>query len=408
MKSLGAKLPETKVLEGKLTDMMKLQPSVEKTLIKLNKLTTMPEKEVVDAKKAAAKSAVKEIEKATATKIKAQEKLSKISAKAEDDDCDSKETSKETAKALKKIEKITEKSEAKKESKDTVKEMKKALKAITEDSSDALARMSTNLEENSVKSLVSSRICKEGEDEVFDNCVMKEVKREWNDADQGDIKDNNKNAMNKEFGDAAMELIAKVNKKIDDDFDEKSDKKEKPSKKDKAKKDVDPLNNVVEETVKAAEAEVEKAQEKADKVIEKTIEKKEASANGMIDVFARVLSDNAKVQAKKDDMRSKLETAIMTRAAATDAKIETTRDSLKAGLKQAEEKAVPLSDKTLDAMASLAKREAEEAAQRSLDEQPGLDSMKDQGPTRWGKKDFNPSAPKKGEDGAEPALAQKN
>jgi hypothetical protein len=31
--------------------------------------------------------------------------------------------------------------------------------------------------------------------------------------------------------------------------------------------------------------------------------------------------------------------------------------------------------------------------------------MKDQGPTRWGKKDFNPSAPKKGEDGA---LVQKH
>lgn len=244
MKSLGAKLPETKVLEGKLTDMMKLQPSIEKTLIKLNHLTTMPEKEVVDSKKAAAKSAVKEIEKSTASKIK-ESKLS---------DCDSKDDSKETAKALKKIEKIAEKQESKKSDKSTVKEMKKALKAITDDSSDALARMQGNVDENSVKSLVSSRICKEGEDEVFDNCVMGEVKREWNDADQGDIKDNNKNAMNKEYGDAAMELIAKVNKKIDDDFDGKKDK---PSK--KGKKDVDPINNVVEETVKAAEAEVEKA-----------------------------------------------------------------------------------------------------------------------------------------------------
>ena len=28
MKSLSAKLPETKVLEGKLTDMMKLQPTI--------------------------------------------------------------------------------------------------------------------------------------------------------------------------------------------------------------------------------------------------------------------------------------------------------------------------------------------------------------------------------------------
>jgi len=167
--------------------------------------------------------------------------------------------------------------------------MKKALKAIKENSSDALFKMSTNIDENSIDKLVSNRICKEGEDEVFDNCVLGEVKREWNEADQGDIKDNNKNASNKEFGDAAMELIAKVNKKIDDDFDEKKDK---PTK--KAKNDVDPVNNVVEETVKAAEAEVEKAQEKADKVIEKTIEKKEAAANGMIDVFARVLGDNAK------------------------------------------------------------------------------------------------------------------
>jgi len=111
-------------------------------------------------------------------------------AKLSSDDCDSKDTSK----TLKKLEKITEKAESKKEQKDTVKEMKKALKAITDDSSDALARMSGTVEENSVKSLVSNRICKEGEDEVYDNCVLGEVKREWADADQGDIKENNKNA----------------------------------------------------------------------------------------------------------------------------------------------------------------------------------------------------------------------
>ena len=55
------------------------------------------------AKKAAAKSAVKELEKATATKIK-ESKSSKLSSG--DDDCDTKDTSKETAKALKKLEKI--------------------------------------------------------------------------------------------------------------------------------------------------------------------------------------------------------------------------------------------------------------------------------------------------------------
>jgi len=67
----------------------------------------------------------------------------------------------------------------------------------------------------------------------------------------------------------------------------------------------------------------------------------------------------------------------MTRASATDAKIETTRDSLTKGLKEADAKSIPLSAKTLDAMANLAKAEAAEAAAKSLDENPALGSMKD-------------------------------
>lgn len=118
---------------------------------------------------------------------------------------------------------------------------------------------------------------------------------------------------------------------------------------------MDPCTNAVEETVKAAEEVVEKAQEKADKVLEKVAEKKEAAPNGVIDVFARVLGDNAKTQARIDDSRSKLETAIMTRVAATDAKIETTRDSLTAGLKESDKNTIPVSEKSLDAMANLAK-----------------------------------------------------
>jgi hypothetical protein len=126
-------------------------------------------------------------------------------------------------------------------------------------------------------------------------------------------------------------MIAKVNKKIDEKLaKDEEDEEEKPKKKKKGEEifKMEPSENAVEETVKAAEEVVEKAQEKADKVLEKVAEKKEAAPNGVIDVFARVLGDNAKVQARKDDVRSKLETAIMTRAAATDAKIETTRDSL--------------------------------------------------------------------------------
>jgi len=44
-------------------------------------------------------------------------------------------------------------------------------------------------------------------------------------------------------------------------------------------------------------------------------------------------------------MRSKLETAIMTRAAATDAKIDTTRDSLVAGLKETDKNSLPVTEK---------------------------------------------------------------
>jgi len=148
MKDLSSKLPETKVLEGKLTDMMKLQPSISKTLIKLNHLTTMPEKSLVDSKKAATKAAVKAIEKATdGVELKKSSK-SKASATAE------KSGSKEVDKALKKIEKIQAKAEkkdckssSKKDSGTAAEMMKEAVKAINEDSSDALARMSETFDD---------------------------------------------------------------------------------------------------------------------------------------------------------------------------------------------------------------------------------------------------------------------
>lgn len=196
MKDLSSKLPETKVLEGKLSDMMHLQPSIQKTLIKLNHLTTMPEKSLVESKMSATKAAVKAIEKATDGVSKSSLKaLTKSSASSENS------SSKEVGKALKKIEKIqgkVDKADKKESKSDTAKEIKAAIKDIADTTSDALAIKSSTVEgeENNVKNLVSSRTCKPGEDEVFDNCVAAPVKREWNDVDQGDIKDNNKNMNN--------------------------------------------------------------------------------------------------------------------------------------------------------------------------------------------------------------------
>jgi hypothetical protein len=189
MKSLASKLPETKVLETKLTDMVKLQPSIEKTLTKIDHLTTIPEKPLVDAKKAATKSAVKAIEKATDGKsTKSSKSKSSKSSSSED------KSSTAAEKALAKLEKISEKVEnsgdklpslSKKSSKkdDTASEIKKAIKDIADTSSDALMRMNKNVDDGSVNGLVSTRVCKAGEDEVFDNCIPAEAKREWNDVD---------------------------------------------------------------------------------------------------------------------------------------------------------------------------------------------------------------------------------
>lgn len=57
-------MPEAAVLENKLTKMVKLEPVVQATLEKVNKVMTMPSKEQVQKAAAETNKAVKKIEDA--------------------------------------------------------------------------------------------------------------------------------------------------------------------------------------------------------------------------------------------------------------------------------------------------------------------------------------------------------
>lgn len=94
---------------------------------------------------------------------------------------------------------------------------------------------------------------------------------------------------------------------------------------------------VVKQVTKEAEDVVKKAQKKTEEAVKKVVVAQEASTGGIIDMVSKQLAHNANVQAKKEENRIRVETAIKTRAAATDTKITTTRDSLKSGFKATRE-----------------------------------------------------------------------
>lgn len=58
-------IPETKVLEGKLDQMVKLEPKVNKAMAKLNMITSMPSPQAMKANEAETGSLMKSIDQAT-------------------------------------------------------------------------------------------------------------------------------------------------------------------------------------------------------------------------------------------------------------------------------------------------------------------------------------------------------
>jgi len=59
VKDLSSKVPETMVLENKLSNMMRLQPKIESVLGKINHMTAIPEPAVQQAKEAETKTILK-------------------------------------------------------------------------------------------------------------------------------------------------------------------------------------------------------------------------------------------------------------------------------------------------------------------------------------------------------------
>lgn len=83
---------------------------------------------------------------------------------------------------------------------------------------------------------------------------------------------------------------------------------------------------------KIAMEEVKRTQSKAVQVVKNAVVKQESASGGIIDMVTSTLAKHAQDQKDKSDMRTTLETEIMTRVAATDSKIKSSRSSLKAGL----------------------------------------------------------------------------
>ena len=75
IKELSTKLPETKVLENKLTKMVKLEPRIHKTMIRLNKITNIPSS--LGSSQSEVKSIIQNINRATDGQIQAQQAASK-------------------------------------------------------------------------------------------------------------------------------------------------------------------------------------------------------------------------------------------------------------------------------------------------------------------------------------------
>jgi len=74
------------------------------------------------------------------------------------------------------------------------------------------------------------------------------------------------------------------------------------------------------------------------------------------------LASHAKNQKDKDEIRTKMETEIMTRVAATDSKVKASRSSMNAGLTATKDLTPQRSAQSLQAAASLANEESQRKA----------------------------------------------
>ena len=317
---------------------------MEKTLAKVKKATEIPSIAELQAKTNAIKVAFKGIEKATNGAKEAAAEQKAIAESKEDpvETVEAEPEAKDAPAAKTAVKQAKKKSKAKLNPSVAFKNdvMEQASKVLNHQIVNNIAISSEKTDKN------GNRICKKGEDEAFDNCVVA-AEKDQDAEDEEDIKTANQQMGTREYRDANLDLLARsqpteihaisstdccgtthttisVCKCPEPPIPEKP--KPAPEKKSAAEK-------AVEVAVKV----VEKAQKKEEAILKKVEVAKARQPNGIIDLVSQVLSENAKKQAEKDSNRQRLEAAIMTNAAAFSAKSSATRSSLESGFEATKE-----------------------------------------------------------------------
>ena len=255
------------------------------------------------------------------------------------------------------------------------------------------------------------KICGPSEDEIFDNCVKASEKLDEEEDDSNSIAQTDSTSDSREYGSAAMNLVNEITEKLEEqnaDTAEKDNAKHAniykaanivaKNSREQSQKKMDQLTaqsirvlqnqsstselnmenaintlNAAQEKKEArsetlakieaakriANEEVKKTQSKAVQVVKNAVTKQESANGGIIDMVTKTLAHHAQIQKERDDTRTKMETEIMTRVAATDSKIKATRSSLHAGLTATKDLTPAQSKKSLEAAAAVANEESQ-------------------------------------------------
>ena len=316
---------------------------MEKTLAKVKKATEIPSIAELQAKTNAIKVASKGIEKATNGAKEAAAEQEAIAESKEDpvETVEAEPEAKDAPAAKTAVKQAKKKSKAKLNPSVAFKNdvMEQASKVLNDQIVNNIAISSEKTDKN------GNRICKKGEDEAFDNCVVA-AEKDQDAEDEEDIKTANQQMGTREYRDANLDLLARsqpteihaisstdccgtthttisVCKCPEPPIPEKP----KPA----------PEKPAAEKAVEVAVKVVEKAQKKEEAILKKVEVAKARQPNGIIDLVSQVLSENAKKQAEKDSNRQRLQAAIMTNAAAFSAKSSATRSSLESGFEATKE-----------------------------------------------------------------------
>jgi hypothetical protein len=284
------------VLERKFETMKNLEPQMEKTLAKVKKATEIPSIAELQAKTDAIKIASKGIEKATDGAKEAAVEQKAIEESKEDpvETVEAAPEAKEAPAAKTAVKKSKKKSKAKLNPSVAFKNdvMEQASKVLNDQIVNNIAISSEKTDKN------GNRICKKGEDEAFDNCVLP-TEKDTDAEDEDDIKTANQQMGTREYRDANLDLLARSQPSVIQAFQSTDccgnthttvsvcncPKKKEPIP-DKPKPAPEKPNAPAEKAVEVAVKIVEKAQKQEEVILKKVEVAKERQPNGIIDLVS--------------------------------------------------------------------------------------------------------------------------